>query len=193
MGQYQQWLLAQDISQNLKAEVETLETELLYLKDRIAILEQAVPEGENVILFALQAYLHSSMPETGQAPVELEYQYGSSDGRQAQAGWDGLPGADTPLAEPIPAFSDLPSQRLVEKDMPTSFAQRRQTDPHLASTVSQSEYAGIPVPVVEERPLALDPLDKETRRLNENIQRWFDRWHRQIRGRSRTEEVSDER
>jgi hypothetical protein len=57
MGQYQEWLLAQEIDRQLKTEVEALETEVLYLKDRVAFLEQTVSETDNVILQALQAYL----------------------------------------------------------------------------------------------------------------------------------------
>src|SRR5579885_2281691 len=59
MGQYQQWLFAQEVDRHLRAERETLETELLYLQDRIAIMEQAVPEVENRILQALEQYFQA--------------------------------------------------------------------------------------------------------------------------------------
>ena len=70
MGQYQQWLLAQEIDRRLKAEIESLETELTYLKERATILEQSAPGAEHVILRALLAAMHQQPrpQETPEAP-----------------------------------------------------------------------------------------------------------------------------
>src|SRR5690242_8646831 len=115
MGQYQQWLSAQEVDQRLKVEKETLETELLYLRDRITILEQSVPEVENVILQALQAHSQAQSVE------------GSSSGAQAQDEQSGLTRVELPLAqgaEGAPAFPTLYSQMERGADMLAFFDKR---------------------------------------------------------------------
>ena len=153
MGQYQQWLSAQEVERRLKVERETLETELLYLQDRIAILEQSVPEAENMILQALQAY--------------LQVQTGDGLLNRAQA------------EETVRRLPTMSSQAESSADMLAFFDRHEQTDPALAAW---SPLEG------EERHL----LDAETRRLNENIRRWFIRWHRQISSAEHVEEVRNE-
>lgn len=169
MGQYQQWLLAQEIDRRLKAEVETLETELLYLKDRIAILEQAAPQTENVILRALQAYLR------GQVGVE--------------SGWSGLPSPETPrlpFGQQVP-YASLPSSQMgpAPKDMRAFFDQREQTHSTLPPPWLQLNRAA-------ETGGTAHGVDAETRRLNENIQRWFERWHRESNSIEQPEGVKNE-
>src|SRR4051812_36960266 len=98
MGQYQEWLLAQEVDRRLKMEIEALETEILYLKDRIIILEQTVPETENVILQALLVY-HQENTDQHKAVPE-------------QADWSGLPRTETPqpVTRPLPSLSSAYAQ-----------------------------------------------------------------------------------
>lgn len=171
MGQYQQWLFAQEVERRLKVERETLETELLYLQDRITILEQSVPEAENMILQALQTHLRDQASE---------------EEKPTQADWGDLPRVETPLAqteEMAPHFPNMYSQMERSRDMLAFFDRRGQTDAKLSAWPpyeSRDEES--------EEPL----VDEETRRLNENIQRWFIRWHQQITGTERSEEVRNE-
>lgn len=184
MGQYQQWLFAQEVDRRLKAELETLETELFYLQDRITILEQVVPATENVILQALAQHLQdpSEQEKVQHAPESVEQ-------REAAAALSGLPRLDTPrvAARPNEVGASAPrayTQREMPEDMLAFFDRRSQTDPRLSAMLQRerqranSENAHL--------------VDEETRRLNENIQRWFSRWHRTPADDIQAEEVEDE-
>lgn len=176
MGQYQQWLFAQEIDRRLKAEVETLETELLYLRDRIAIFEQAVPESENVILQALQEHLQN------QAGAERQGEEGSIS--PMEPGWQGLPRLETPRAEmegPAPYFPGMYSQMEMAGDMLAFFEKRPQTDARFPAWLRHERGRAAATRDGEHQ------VDEETRRLNENIQRWFKRWHRQMTGAAQSE------
>lgn len=165
MGQYQQWLSAQEVRQRLKVEKETLETELLYLRDRIAILEQSLPEAENVILQALKEHLQLQ-PTPGE--------------------WNALPELETPPKQAegtTPTFPVLYSQMERGADMLAFFDSRGQAEPQVAAW-----HSGMGEQAVGEEHL----IDEETRRLNESIQRWFVRWHRQITSTERSEEARHE-
>lgn len=165
MGQYQQWLFAQEVDRHLRAERETLETELLYLQDRIVVMEQTVPEAENTILQALEAHF--------QARTE----------RDLVVGEEPVPALETPRAQvgehsSVPGF---PSQRQRFEDLQAFFDDRRQTDPTLAAWVAPGGGVG-----------SEHVVDEETRRLNEDIRRWFIRWRRQRVAIERPEEVQNE-
>ncbi len=158
MGQYQQWLSAQEVDRRLRAEIETLETELFYLQDRITILEQVVPATENVILRALAEHLQSP-----------------ASGEQAQPVSGARPELATPqmhAEEIVPYLPRAYTQREMSEDMLAFFDRRSQADPRLSAMLQrerQRARAGS-----ESAPV----VDEETRRLNENIERWFVRWHR---------------
>ncbi len=158
MGQYQQWLSAQEVDRRLRAEIETLETELFYLQDRITILEQVVPATENVILRALAEHL--------QGPASSE---------QAQPVSGALPklvAPQVPAEQTVPYLPRAYTQREMSGDMLAFFDRRSQADPRLSAMLQrerQRAQAGS-----ESTPV----VDEETRRLNENIERWFVRWHR---------------
>lgn len=165
MGQYQQWLAAQETERRLRGEVETLETELLYLRDRIAILEQSVPEGENMILQALLARMQG---QTGQGQA--------LNGERAS--WSGLPRMDTPHTQ----GAETTSARMRE-DMRAFYDRSGQTDPRLLASAwgPHARLRATQIVGMEQE------MDEETRRLNEDIQRWFVRWHRQITGTEQAE------
>jgi hypothetical protein len=170
MGQYQQWLLAQEIDRRLKAEVETLETELLYLKDRVIILEQALPNTENVILQALLAY---QRPQASQELLEKR------NASSAPASWSSLTNMETPRPGAAPYYFGLHSEQgLLPGDMLAFFDQREQA----TSGLIQRDKA------VEEH-----PQNDETQQQNENIRRWFERWHREILSTAQPEEMPHER
>jgi hypothetical protein len=181
MGQYQQWLLAQDIDRRLKTEVETLETELLYLRDRIAIFEQSVPEAENVILQALQAHL--------QTQTSGERQGEGRNAPRTEPGWQGLPRLETPRVEaegPAPYAPGMNTQMGMARDMLAFFDTHAQTDPRFPAWLQSGREGAAGTGDAEHQ------VDEETRRLNENIQRWFERWHRQMAGHAPPEEVEHE-
>jgi hypothetical protein len=170
MGQYQQWLFAQEVERRLQAEVETLETELLYLRDRITVLEQSVPETENMILQALLEHLQDQVVPGG---VE----------GHAQSGWSGLPRLETPRAQ---AAGTTPYTPRMDADMRAFFDRPGQADPQLSAWLSRTRTRD--TETADEQHW----VDEETQRLNENIQRWFVRWHRQITNAEDSEEVRDE-
>ena len=169
MGQYQEWLLAQEIDRQLKAEVEALETEILYLKDRIAILEQTVPETENVILQVLLTYLR------GQTQTQTQSQGAASKNESAphaQEDWTALPQMETsqtPVAESAPYFPGMYSQlERLPGDVLTLFEEHKQAGPNSwlrkRRRINNEDHHS----------------DTEAQSLDENIQRWFERWQREI-------------
>lgn len=190
MGQYQQWLFAQEIDRRLRTEVETLETELFYLQDRITILEQVVPATENVILQALTQHLQDQTDQQQQPETKAQNQAASTE--QEQLVWNGLPKLETPQPSGGPGEEIVPylpraySQSEMSKDMLAFFDKRSQTDPKLSALLQRERQRAHATD--ENAPL----VDEETRRLNENIQRWFVRWHRQITDGVQTEEVENE-
>ena len=171
MGQYQEWLLAQEIDKQLKTEVEALETEVLYLKDRITVLEQTVPETENVILQVLLAYLHDQT-------------YGGVQGQNTASklesatstpeGWTRLPKLQTPptsVAESVPSFPGMHSRlERLPGDALTLFEERRQSNSKLVPWLARKRR----------RENGNHLGDAEKHRQNENIRRWFERWSRDI-------------
>lgn len=170
MGQYQQWLYAQEMDRRLQAEVESLETELLYLKDRVAVLEQTLPETENVILRALLIY------QRDQANRELQGRARADSGGSGQfPRWSNLPNMETPQPSASSAapyyFGQHSRQGLQPEEMLALFERREQV-----------ALPGEP-----------RSLDVETQVQNENIRRWFERWHREIVGAAQPEGRRDER
>lgn len=162
MGQYQQWLHAQEIDRRLKVEVESLEAEILYLKDRIAVLEQTLPKTENVILQALLAYQRDQKVNEAQARDTT-----------MQSGWNDLLSKETPQPIPVgtaPYYFGLRSEQgLLPGEMLALFGQREQANP---GQWQRHRTAGNP----DEK----HAIDEETRIQNENVRRWFDRWHREL-------------
>lgn len=162
MGQYQQWLHALEMDRRLKAEVESLEAEVLYLKDRIAVLEQALPNTENRILDALLAYQRDEATPKQQA-LNRDMPSDQSD----------LPRRETPqpsTATTAPYYFGLRSkQGLLPGDILALFEKRAQSNPdqwqHHRTTGSTAEKRAV---------------DEETRLQNENVRRWFERWHREV-------------
>ena len=172
MGQYQQWLYAQEMDRRLKAEVESLETELLYLKDRVSVLEQSLPESENVILHALQAYQHAHSTQQELVGVGNDPKITRSLPRWSPAhGETPLPSA---LGNAPYYFAQRSEQGLQPEEMLAFFERREQAQ---ATSWQHQRNTG------EQR-----ALDAETRLQNENIRRWFERWHREVARPSQAEE-----
>ena len=190
MGQYQQWLFAQEIDRRLKAEIETLETEYFYLQDRITILEQVVPATENVILQALTEHLQAQAIQEQQPEKDSQSQAATST--QARSVWRELPRPETPPTEDTRSGEAAPylpraySQREMSEDMLAFFDKRSQTDPKLSALLQRERQR------VSASGTDGPQADDETARLNENIQRWFLRWHRQIASDGQTEGVENE-
>jgi DNA primase len=177
MGQYQEWLLAQELGNRLQVELEALETQISYLKERVSSLEQAAPETENVILQALlarQVSMQTPLPETEQVsePAPVEPIIAATP--PVESADEPLPSVPTPSLA-LPDAPALPAS--VPTDMRAFFEEQSKTDPGFAAwqqyeqNLEQLEH----------------PVDAETRRLNENVQRWFERWHREMTSRVRAE------
>lgn len=85
----------------------------------------------------------------------------------------------------VPYLPGTYSQAEKAKDMLAFFDRSAQTDPQLSAWL-QRERKKIAASGGEH------VVDEETRRLNESIQRWFTRWHRQIASIAQPEEVEHE-
>src|SRR5258708_719533 len=142
MGQYKQWLLAQEIDQRLKIEIESLETELLYLKERISILEQTVPESENMILHVLVRHFQEQASEEMQQPeaeAQLEQAERGTSNQDVplQPVWNALPKVETPQAPSAASATYFPAPPpqtgYPADDMQAFFEERRPTDPRFVA------------------------------------------------------------
>jgi hypothetical protein len=174
MGQYQQWLFAQEVDRHLRAEREALETELLYLQDRITIMQQSVPEAENIIVQAMEAHF--------QAQVDTEQ--GLAAAMRGPV-WGALPHLQTPQMQAGGQWHTpgLPAEEQRAEDVQAFFEDQKHTDPTLPAWAGRGATKAVGGEHVR---------DAETRRLNENVRRWFIRWRRQVVASERPEEVQNE-
>src|SRR5947209_17791506 len=86
MGQYQQWLHFQEVDRHLRAELESLENELLLLQDRMRMPGEAAPQAENSILRALSEQLSRQGEMQEQASNGVLPASRSTKGAGAQGG-----------------------------------------------------------------------------------------------------------
>ena len=184
MGQYQQWLLAQEADRRLTVELESLETELLYLKERVSVLEQTVPESANLILQALVGHLQDqSVQEEHLSPLALSHDEIDTSGSNKDISAPPASELTETKVLPVPRAASLPYFpapisliSLPPDDIQAFFEEHRPAaDPRFATL-----RPSLPPPSGVDYDQQGHMVDAETLRLNESIQRWFERWHGQI-------------
>jgi hypothetical protein len=209
MGQYQQWLRYREIEQQLRAHIETLETELADLQARAHLLEETGSYEENTLLrlLMLAARLDSQPP----APVQESQSIPGSEAnsssslspaqgpavgkhdlveRPALFTWNGLPDFSPPAVSATPQPPEMsgaipssplprPEIELLPEDMTPFFDERTQTAPQ------------VQVPWWMRQPITSSaagsikdvqrnvPRDQGSMRNNRDIERWLERWGRQ--------------
>lgn len=189
MGQYRQWLLAQEVDQSLRAQLEALETELVQLQDQASLLKEVCLQENNPIICALAIGPSSdavaiSSPGLDTAVDEFIQRIAPSLLDWSENGSTLLPdthkghGRDKYLSgkqEPLPNgdTAALPASEVVPlpEDVLAGFGESGQIEP-------QSELSWwLDTPAVSSNTgeLAI-PIDQESLRTNRLVQRWVERW-----------------
>ncbi len=190
MGQYQQWLHYQEIDRHLRTQLETLETELTQLQDRLSLLEQEQKEqlalqADNPVIQALAAFLngHHIPPKSTDRHADLNFQSSKPAASISPAllSWGGLPDFGTQEFDaPFPGEDNVlpPANQseieLLPEDMAAFFDEHSQTDPQVELpwwlrkiTISVRDTQGS------------RHIDQQSVRTNRLVQRWIERWGRQ--------------
>ncbi len=208
MGQYRQWLHHREIDQLLRAQLVTLEHELAQLNERINAIEQETElSADNAIfqaLFQQQQATRQAVGTTGEdersSTTGVQETEGTTPGQTGIAGkagtvspalfaWGSLPNFDSqdmphplravPTPSPLPP-SPRPEEDLLPSDMAAFVDIHSQTAPQLklpwwlrsslrAAERSQAENANTDPG---------GPVDLQSSRTNQLVQRWFERRRR---------------
>ena len=170
MGQYRQWLHYRDIDRHLHVQREKLTREIAHLQEQLQHLEAAHPEVSNSLIQALvqQRTTQSVQPvvaNTPPTPVPLN----SSPVQPQEEVTPALlqpQHPQTPLSPVYASFPPLPHpvhMQNPDEDVPAP------TDPQIAiphwlrRAASQS-----------------GPLDPQVQQTNRLVQRWIERWGKQL-------------
>lgn len=172
MGQYRQWLHYRDIDRHLHIQREKLTREIAHLQEQLQRLEAAHPEVSNSLIQAL-VQLHTMQSEQPEAsstpptPVPLN----SLPMQSQEAVKPTLLQPQHPQTPLPPTYASLPPlphplhTQTPDEDVPAP------TDPQIsiphwlrrAASVSQS-----------------GPLDPQGQQTNRLVQRWLERWGKQL-------------
>ncbi len=202
MGQYQRWLLYQEIDRRLRAELEALETELAQLEGQLDTLflehvnKQSAPLADNPIIRTLAAQLttnsneHTSSPNSNTGNVDVPASRSSFDTESdtpaetispALLSWGGLPDfGPQQIEEPayeidyILSPDDYSEIELLPEDMLAFFDEHSQTDPQL-----ELPWWLRNITVSSSDSADARPIDQESMRTNRLVQRWIERWGKQ--------------
>lgn len=199
MGQYQRWLLYQEIDRRLRTELETLEKELAHLESQLdtAFLEQihqnSVPLTDNPIIRILMHALGvpgtqaSSLlsdigsPGSPASPISHPSAIASTSASEstesisaALLSWGGLSDSGPQeIEEPAPAM-DNPSTPLSHPEIALLPEDLLAFIDEHSQTEPQIELPwwlrGITI--------GTRPIDQESMRTNRLVQRWIERWGR---------------
>ncbi len=194
MGQYQQWLQFREKEQQLRAQMERLETELAELQARACLLQEPDASEQNPLLHMLvQAVrLHASPPVPSvQADQSLSAAQKLAVEEQDNAGaevekptlfpWNGaldlhLP-ASRDSAVPSTPLSH-PEIELLPSDMASFFDEHTRTSPQLQSPWWMRQRAPASTSSKTQAEQRNIPTDQESMRNNREIERWLERWRR---------------
>ena len=181
MGQYRQWLHYRDIDRHLHLQREQLTNEIAHLQEQLHCLETARPDADNNIVQALitQQATQSVQPRAITPPTSVSSvspevplpDWVREEARQY------TPNPQTPLPTVSPTYASLPPLPHPIHPQHSQYTQSQNddvpapTDPQIAiphwlrraASVSQSG--------------PLDPQGVQTNRL---VQRWIERWGKQL-------------
>lgn len=201
MGQYQQWLHYQEIDRHLRAQLETLESELAQQQSRLHILEKEQGQlallPDNPVMQALGAQLPgNNIPPksaTGQAGDTGLTQFGASTSpallsreKLPHVGPQEIddPAHDVENSLPSAGHSEI---ELLPEDMVAFFDGNAQTEPQLELPWWLRKIA-----ISTNNAPGTRPIDQETIRTNRLVQRWIERWGRQSPTTLKTAENKEE-
>ncbi len=202
MGQYRQWLLYRETDQQLQHQIQEFEKELTQLHAQIDQLETDIISPENIILQTLMS-IQQAKEISHEIPVAhatgLSAERNTPEHKQQRGtvspalfGWSNLPNFNTQHVEnpvtdattqkPVPQFQQ-PNSDLLPQNINAIANDSSQTDPQ--TTVPWWMH-----PTPEEHPQSTKPIDQQSRRTNQYVQRWFERWGNSTAESEQTQEKS---
>ena len=192
MGQYQQWLHYREQDQQLRAQLEKLETALSDLQARARLLAESGSYEQNPLLgmLLLASRLDAASSAQAESPVaDTAIEEQAAPGTQAETPilFPWVADLNLPAASAVPQTGERdaaapparlprPEIELLPEDMAAFLDEHTQTAPQLQlpwwmrQPVPSSASGNMPRNTV---------LDQESIRNNRDIARWLERWGRQ--------------
>ncbi|GHO83053.1 hypothetical protein [Dictyobacter formicarum] len=186
MGQYREWLFYREIDQQLTTQIQAFEQELAQIQAEIGQLEHKTSYTDNIILQALigiqQAQRANSQQSASNATGKGQKAAGTVspalfawsqlpkfDGRDIQPSDD-----DTPPNSPLPPLT-ASTGNLLPTDISAFVDAHSQTDPQLkVPWWLRSAHAN--KMIEKDAPGSTSPVDQQSTRTNQLVERWFERW-----------------
>ncbi len=213
MGQYQLWLQHREIDQLLHAQLKALVKELARVDEQISLLANSTLQVDNVIIqallkeFQIEATSVSGVPVQAIFPqlqsspigdvtpadaVDVQDQHPPDSVSAALFTWGYLPNfvsqgiqdstRQTALSEPVPPTS-LSAENLLPTDMQTFVEAHSPTVPE-----TKNIYPSHSIPSDS----LASPVDQQSTRVNQVVERWFERRTRFTQGTGRSQEEQKE-
>jgi hypothetical protein len=179
MGKYSQWLYHREIDQQLRERLERIEQELHALQEQAALLEDAAPYTDNSILQAIAMQQSAQILLEDTPPLSDNKKYSSKSVSSALFAWSSLPNLD-------PQKVQMPG-RASNGQQPEAAQQLSIPHPEmpLSPTDDEQTLPQIHIPKwLRKAPLATNTTDQQRSlpddRTNTSIQRWLERWGKQV-------------
>lgn len=175
MGQYRQWLHYRDIDRHLHTQREQLMQKIAHLQEQLQRLETTHPNANNSIVqalimhYATQDVQPQAMPTS---PTPLPFNSQADSVREETAQY--TPHPQTPVPSVSPMYASLPPLPL------PSLPQNRDED---VSDISAPTDPQITIPQWLLRATSTSqsgPLDPQGLQTNRLVQRWLERWGKQL-------------
>jgi len=215
MGQYRLWLQHREIDQLLRAQLKALVNELAQIDEQIRLLANSTVQVDNVIIQALlkeflverssipvpdapvQAISSPAVDLTLVDTVDLEDQK-QSTGSSALFTWGGFPSfallnmqnptKGTTLSEHVP-ISPLSTENLLPPDI-QKFVAAYSPAPQMKNTRKLTDITSPAHQVASDGPAS--PVDQQSIRVNQGIERWFERRTHILQGSGSNQEEQNE-
>lgn len=199
MGQYRLWLQHREIDQLLRAQLKTLVNELAQVDEQIRLLASSTIEVDNVIIQALlkefevgkssvpvpdasiQAILSPAVDLTLVNTADLQEQKQPS-GSSVPFTWGHLPSftsrtmqnsaTETTLSQRVPP-TPLSTENLLPSDIQKFVAAYSPAAPQMKTTRKLTDITSPAHQVAGNGPAS--PVDQQSIRVNQGVERWFER------------------
>ncbi|GLV59392.1 hypothetical protein KDH_62190 [Dictyobacter sp. S3.2.2.5] len=187
MGQYREWLFYREIDQQLTAQIQASEQELAHVQMEIEHLERDTRYADNIIIQALIGLQQAQQIHSQGAAAEAAA-VGQRASSPALFAWNQLPQLDNRDAQPVDDNVTLPrplpaptgSDSSLTPTSSSGFMDANSlTDPQLkVPWWLRNAHAHKEIPTGAP---GTSPVDQQSTRTNQLVERWFERWGERTR------------